>query len=105
MAIKRPKRRHYESEPNFLLACLRYLDAKYPGREGQRKRVAAWARWERESAVERNPNALRDRIRDLVELDEWTDDEAAEFGRLAAAWRNRARNVRPTPDTTERHES
>lgn len=102
MAIKRPKRKHYESEPDWLLACLRYLDARYPGREGQRKRVAAWARWEREHDAE----ALRARIRELVELDEWTDDEAAEFDRLAAAWRDRARSVRPTPDiTTERKES
>lgn len=101
MAIKRPRRHRYESEPEFLLACLRYLDAKYPGREGQRKRLTAWRRWDEEHDVD----ALRARIRDLVELDEWTDDEAVEFDRLAAAWRNRARSVRPTPDTTERHNS
>jgi hypothetical protein len=59
MALKRPKRKHYESEPDFLLACLRYLDAKFPGREGQRKRLVAWERWEREH----DPDALRARIR------------------------------------------
>ncbi|MEV8265847.1 hypothetical protein AB0P00_17050 [Microbacterium sp. NPDC077057] len=101
MAIKRPKRKQYESEPEFLLACLRYLDAKYPGREGERKRLTVWQRWE----GEREPDALRARIRDLVELDDWTDAEAAEFDRLAAAWRNRARSVRPTTDTTERNAS
>lgn len=101
MAIKRPKRKHYDSEPDFLLACLRYLDAKFPGREGQRKRVAAWRRWEHENS----PDALRARLRDLVELDEWTDTEAAEFDVLAAAWRKRARSARPTPNTIERHES
>lgn len=97
MAIKRPKRRHYDSEPDFLLACLRYLDTKFPGREGQRKRLAAWRRWEEEH----DPDVLRSRIRDLVELDEWTDAEAAEFDRLAAAWRTRARTTRTIRNTTE----
>lgn len=101
MAIKRPKRKHYESEPDFLLACLRYLDAKFPGREGQRKRLAAWARWTQEHDAE----ALRRRIRDLVELDEWTDGDAAEFDRLVSAWKAQRRSVRPTPDITERNES
>lgn len=99
MSVKRPKRRNYDSEPDFLLACLRYLDAKYPGREGQRKRIAAWERW----TLEHDPDALRARIRELVALDEWTSDEAAEFDRLAEAWRNRARDERPTPDPTERN--
>lgn len=101
MAIKRPKRHNYESEPAFLLACLRYLDAKYPGREGQRKRLVAWQRWTQEN----DADALRSRIRELVKLDEWTDAESDEFDRLAAAWRSRARSVRPTPDTTERNYS
>lgn len=97
MAIKRPRREQYASEPDFLLACLRYLDTKYPGREGQRKRVIAWQRW----TLEHDTEALHARIRELVALDEWTADEAAEFDRLAAAWRSRVRTVQPTPDTTE----
>lgn len=101
MAIKRPRRDEYGSEPDFLLACLRYLDAKYPGREGQRKRVIAWQRW----TLEHDAEALRARIRELVELDDLTDAEADEFEKLAAAWRARNREVPRTTDTTERNHS
>lgn len=99
MSVKRPKRRNYDSEPDFLLACLRYLDAKFPGREGQRKRIAAWARWEREHT----PDSLRKRLVELIDLDDWTAEDAAEFQRLAALWRERVRAARTSPDTTERN--
>lgn len=101
MAIKRPKRERYASEPDYLLACLRYLDARYPGREGQRKRVAAWQRW----TVEHDADALRRRIWELFELDPWTDDEADEFDRLARAWKARLSDEQTTPDHIERNES
>lgn len=97
MAIKRPRRENYSSEVEFLLACLHYLDLKHPGREGQRKRVIAWMRW----SEEHDPEMLRARIGELVALDDWTPKEAAEFDRLAAIWRARARRVHPTPDRTE----
>ena len=98
MALKRPKRRRYESEPDYLLACLRYLVAKYPGREGQRKREATWRRWTEEP----DADALRRRIGELIQLDDWTSDEAAEFDRLVAAWKARECDTRPI---TERNES
>lgn len=82
MSVKRPKRRNYESEPDFLLACLRYLDAKYPGREGQRKRLAAWQRWE----IERDAEPDIARLRELVALDDLTDAEAAELARLSTEY-------------------
>lgn len=83
MSIKRPKRENYPSEPDFLIACLRYLDAKHPGREGQRRRVAAWKRWNGEHSTD----ALRDQIRDLVMLDRsLTEAEEVELLDLVAAW-------------------
>lgn len=97
MAIKRPRRERFVSEPGYLLACLRYLDAKYPGREGQRKRLAAWRRWE----LAHDADFLRSRLRELVELDAMSPEDEAEFDRLAAAWKARARTAKPTPDTTE----
>lgn len=100
MALKRPRQRNYDSEPDFLLACLRYLDAKYPGREGTRKRVAAWQRWNEEH----DADVLRSRLRELVELDAMSPADEAEFDRLAAAWKARVRGVRTTPDITERNE-
>lgn len=92
MAVKRPKRRHYESEPDFLIACLRYLDARHPGLEGQRKRAAAWQRW----AEEHDPAGVRSRIRELLRVDDLTPDEDAELDRLIAAWKTLRHNARPT---------
>lgn len=97
MSVKRPRRRNYESEPDFLLACLRYLDAKYPGREGQRRRIAAWRRWE----IERDAEPDVARLRELIALDALTDAEADEFDRLAAEYREHRRNNRKTPEPTE----
>lgn len=84
MGIKRPKRRKYASEPDFLLACLRYLDAKYPGRKGQRKRLVAFARWDAEAEPER----VIARMRELIELDRpFTPAEDVEFDELVVAYR------------------
>lgn len=94
MAIKRPRRHRYESEPDFLLACLRYLDTKYPGREGQRKRLATWRRWNEEH----DDAALRARILELIELDALSPDEDDELDRLIALWKAQRASVRPTPD-------
>lgn len=95
MGIKRPKRRDYKSEPHYLIASLRYLDAKYPGRVGQRKRVAAWRRWNEEH----DADVLRDRIRDLVLLDRpFTDAEEAEFLELVATW-HRTKHRTTTTET------
>lgn len=99
MSLKRPRRRDYASEPDFLLACLRYLDAKFPGREGQRKRIAAWQRWSAESDTE----TLRARIRDLILADNLTDEESAELDELIDAWKARQRRNRPTPESTDRN--
>ena len=96
MSVKRPKRRNYDSEPDFLMACLRYLDAKFPGREGQRKRIAAWARWEREH----DPEAILPRIRELLRCDDLTPSEDAELDRLMDAWKTLRRNARPTRKAT-----
>ena len=89
MSLKRPKRRDYASDPDWHVACLRYLDAKWPGREGQRKRIAAFARWEAEYSTER----VRARIADLLEIDDWTAEEADEFDRLAALWKWNSRQT------------
>lgn len=83
VSVKRPQRGSYASEPDYLLACLRYLDAKFPGREGQRKRIAAFRRWERETA---DDDRLRERIRELIERDEWSASDADEWGHLIVAW-------------------
>ncbi|MGW9627633.1 hypothetical protein [Microbacterium sp. NPDC055521] len=101
MSVKRPRRHRYDSEPAYLLACLRYLDAKYPGREGQRQRVAAWQRWHDEPDLD----ALRERIVALIDNDNPTPADDAEFDRLVAAWKARRRMIHPTPDTTERNNS
>jgi hypothetical protein len=92
MPIKRPRRADYASEPDFLIACLKYLDAKFPGREGQRQRVAKWRRMsERHDA-----DVLRDRIRELVMLDTpFTDAEEVEFLELVADW-HRAKQGKTT---------
>lgn len=95
MSIKRPRREAFGSEPDYLLACLRYLDAKYPGREGQRKRLAAFRRWDLEHADE---DRLRNRIRELIELDDWTDADADEWQHLTDAWRNRKTDPRSTKE-------
>ena len=92
MAIKRPKRKRYPSDVEWHLACLRYLDAKYPGREGQRKRVVAFARW----TTEQDADLLRARIRELMLLDRpLTDDEDADLLDLIAQW-HRTRYIRIT---------
>ncbi len=95
MSVKRPKRRNYESEPDFLLACLRYLDAKYPGREGQRKRLATWRRWEIERDSEPDVESLRARLSELIESDDWTEADADEFAQLSIEWREWRRTTDP----------
>lgn len=95
MTIKRPKRDSYPSEPDFLIACLRYLDAKHPGREGQRRRVAAWKRWSEQP----DTDALRDEIRDLVMLDRsLTEAEEVALLELVAAW-HRTKHRTTTTET------
>lgn len=99
MSLKRPRRHNYDSEPDFLIACLRYLDAKHPGRKGQGKRIAAWNRWSVESDVE----SLRIRIRDLILADELTPGESDELDRLIADWKALKRRNRPIPEPTDRN--
>lgn len=84
MPLKRPRRDDFESEPDYLIACLRYLDARFPGREGQRKRIAAFERWESSSST---PERMRARLGQLF-MDEWplSDEKRAELDRLVAAW-------------------
>lgn len=89
MGLKRPRRADFASDPEWHVACLRYLDAKWPGREGQRKRIAAFARWDAEHSTER----VRTRLRELVEIDDWTAEQADEFDRLAAAWKWKSRQT------------
>ncbi len=86
MALKRPRRRDYDSEPEWLNACLRYLDAKWPAREDQRKRVQAFARWDAEASIE--PARVIERLRELIVRDDLTPDEEAEFERLADLYRD-----------------
>lgn len=88
MSIKRPRREQYASEPAWLNACLRYLDAKYPEREQYRERIAAFERWEAEHDLE----AMRARIGELMATTDWTTEEADEFDRLATAWKTRRTN-------------
>ncbi|MFS0794587.1 hypothetical protein [Microbacterium sp. 1P10AE] len=99
MSLKRPRRRDYGSEPDWLNACLRYLDAKWPAREDFRKRIAAWQRW----SVESDTETLRARIRDLILADTLTDEESAELDELIDAWKARQRRNRPTPEPTDRN--
>lgn len=89
MGVKRPRRSEYKSEPDYLNACLRYLDAKYPEREEQRKRVAAWMRWEMET-----DERLRARIGELILADDLTDAEDDELDRLTDEWKARRRRGR-----------
>jgi hypothetical protein len=88
MKLKHPKRERYASEVDYLLACLRFLDAAFPGREGQRKRIAHFERWETA------PQRLRARIGELL-LDDWplSDEKRAELDRLMAAWNTLPRDV------------
>lgn len=91
MGIKRPKRKKYASEPDYLLACLRYLDAKYPGRKGQRERLAAFRRWDSEFAHER----VIGRLRELIALDrDFTAAEQAEFNELTTVYLQQRRDNR-----------
>jgi hypothetical protein len=81
MKIKHPKRERYASEVDYLIACLRFLDAAFPGREGQRKRIARFQRWES------TPERLRTRLGELLLADgPLTGENRAEFDRLLAAW-------------------
>ena len=97
MSVKRPRRRNYESEPAYLNACLRYLDAKYPRRDQIRKRIAAWQRWE----IERDDEPDVARLRELVALDDLTDDEAAELARLSTEYVEWRRTTNPRHDKKE----
>lgn len=99
MALKRPHRRDYDSEPDWLNACLRYLDAKWPAREDYRHRIAAWKRWDAESDVEK----LRSRIRDLILADDLTAEESDELDRLIHDWKALRRRNRTTPESTDRN--
>lgn len=99
MSLKRPRRHNYGSEPDFLNACLRYLDAKWPAREDYRHRIAAWNRWSAESDAE----SLRARIRDLILADELTAEESDELDRLIHDWKALRRRNRTTPEPTDRN--
>ncbi|AZC14563.1 hypothetical protein DT073_13355 [Microbacterium sp. ABRD28] len=87
---ERPRRVDYRSDPDFLVACLVWLDHTFPKR---RKRIAEWQRLERESDVD----YVRERLRELLALDESTEEEDAEFARLAAVWKtnHHRQEIRP----------
>jgi hypothetical protein len=126
MSVKRPKRAEYESEPAYLTACLKYLDLRYPGVDGQRKRIVAFTRWSAETAKAEtiaqhaaetraldvpigraafdpgDRSRMRRQIVELVTIDRpWTAHEADEIARLTAALR--AALLRPS-DTTRKAE-
>ena len=82
---QKPRRSDFDSEPDFLIASLEWLDYEFParGRSGRAARVAAWRHLEAATARE----TTRARIVALIEVDAWTPAEAAEFDRLAVQWK------------------
>lgn len=82
----KPRRSEFDNEPDFLVACLEWLDYTFPerGRAGQSARVAEWRRLEASTDRE----AVRARIRALIARDDWSTDDAAEFDQLAATWKS-----------------
>ena len=84
-----PRRGDFESDPDYLIAALTWLDATYPKRVSMRGRVAAWAR----IVDERDPEYVRRRLLELI--DDPSDAARAEFARLAEIFRND--NSRRTP--------
>lgn len=88
---RKPHRADFDSEPDFLLACLEWLDYSYPERgRDQSARIAEWRELDEAAEFER----VRARLRELHALDEWTDDDEAEFDVLAEAWKTARRNMR-----------
>lgn len=83
MGLKRPRRREFDSEPAWLMACLRYLDAKHP--ESRVLRARAFARWDAQDATD--PARVIKRLRELIVLDDLTPEQEAEFERLAEMYR------------------
>lgn len=83
---QKPHRADFDTEPEYLVACLEWLDYSFPerGRNGRSARIAEWRQLEADADLERT----RSRLGELIELDDWTPDDAAEFDELAASWRS-----------------
>lgn len=97
---RKPHRADFNAEPEFLVACLEWLDYSFPerGRSDRSARIAEWRQIDVAASLERT----RLRLRELIELDDWTPGEATEFDELAATWRS----SRPTKNRyTETKES
>lgn len=92
---KRPRRADYDSDPAYLVACLVYLDHEYPERRDFARRVAEWEALEREADHER----VVARIRELIALDDWTDDQQEEADRLMAIYLENRRAARQKEKT------
>ena len=89
--MNEPRRGDFESDPDYLIAALTWLDYAYPKRVSTRARLAAWARLERE----RNPGWVRRRLLELI--DDPSDEARAEFARLAEIFKTQNDNDRRTP--------
>lgn len=87
---QRPRREDYESDPAFLVASLTWLDYAFPRRADHRRRVAEWERLELETHTER----VAERIRELIALPEWDEQQQAEGDRLAADYLKKRRTLR-----------
>ena len=89
--MNEPRRGDFESDPDYLIAALTWLDATFPRRVSVRDRLAAWARLERE----RDPEWVRRRLLELI--DDPSDEARAEFARLAEIFKTQNDNDRRTP--------
>lgn len=101
----RPRRGDFASEPEYLIACLVYLDHAFPERVQKRERAAEFARLEMEADIDR----VVARIRDLLRLDEWDEAQQEEGDRLMAIYldhrrreRDAASKTTPNPRTTSK---
>jgi hypothetical protein len=78
----RPLRGDFDSEPEYLVAALTWLDFTFPKRVAYKARIAEWERLERE----RDPKHVRARL--VALLDDPDVEAAAEFARLAEIYKN-----------------
>jgi hypothetical protein len=79
---RRPYRSEYETEPEWLHACMAWLDHTFPKRVQQQRRIQEWAALYEEGQVA----AIVTRIRDLLDIAEWTPEQKEEADRLCAEY-------------------
>lgn len=87
---QRPRRVDFGSDPEYLVACLVWLDHTYPERVQHRERIAEYARLELEADEQR----VIARIHELLKIDEWDEGQQEEGDRLAALYLEYRRQAR-----------